>query len=445
MKIKVKNLGVLKQAEFSLGDITIICGENNTGKTYATYALFGFLSLWRETFVVNIPDQQIEQLLNRGVLQIDILDYFDKVPDILREGCEKYVKLLPTVFASSVDRFNQTEFIVDINIQDNKLDQGYKQSFRSFQHNQLFSINKNENSKKMTVTLFSEGEQSQIPPENIQKIISDALNVIIFYQFFPNAFIASSERTGGSIFRQELPLEQFFLGREMYDSYPLPIKNNVKFIKNLETIVNSKSFIAEEYPELLEYFADIIGGDYTFTENDQLYYMPKGKKFRLSMDESSSAVRALMIIGFYLKHVAQKGDLLIIDEPELNLHPENQRRVARLLARLVNIGIKIFITTHSDYLIKELNTLIMLNQDKPYLQRIAKQENYKNNELLIANQVKVYIAEEALVQLEGHKRRTRCQTLTSANVTQDLGIEISSFDTAIETMNRIQEAIIWGE
>ena len=44
MEIKIKNLGVLKQAEFTLGDLTIICGGNNTGKTYATYALFGFLS-----------------------------------------------------------------------------------------------------------------------------------------------------------------------------------------------------------------------------------------------------------------------------------------------------------------------------------------------------------------------------------------------------------------
>ena len=43
MKIEVNNLGLLKHAEFSLGDLTIICGGNNTGKTYATYALFGFL------------------------------------------------------------------------------------------------------------------------------------------------------------------------------------------------------------------------------------------------------------------------------------------------------------------------------------------------------------------------------------------------------------------
>ncbi|MEG4233972.1 hypothetical protein QUA40_17960 [Microcoleus sp. Pol11C3] len=38
MKVKVKNLGVLKQAELTLGDLTIICGGHTTGKTYATYS-----------------------------------------------------------------------------------------------------------------------------------------------------------------------------------------------------------------------------------------------------------------------------------------------------------------------------------------------------------------------------------------------------------------------
>ena len=34
MKIAIKNLGAIKQAEFTLGELTIICGGNNTGKTY---------------------------------------------------------------------------------------------------------------------------------------------------------------------------------------------------------------------------------------------------------------------------------------------------------------------------------------------------------------------------------------------------------------------------
>ncbi|MEA1895844.1 MAG: AAA family ATPase [Euryarchaeota archaeon] len=51
MELSIKNLGPLKQAEFELGELTIICGYNNTGKTYATYAVFGFLSKWRRFFI----------------------------------------------------------------------------------------------------------------------------------------------------------------------------------------------------------------------------------------------------------------------------------------------------------------------------------------------------------------------------------------------------------
>ena len=65
-------------------------------------------------------------------------------------------------------------------------------------------------------------------------------------------------------------------------------------------------------------------------------------------------------------------------------------------------------TTHSDYIVKELNTLIMLNHDKPHLKRVAEENGYQDSELIKADQVKVYIAEKALLPLEeGKKRRKR--------------------------------------
>ena len=38
---------MLDEAEFEVGDLTLICGENNTGKTYATYSLYGYLDFMR--------------------------------------------------------------------------------------------------------------------------------------------------------------------------------------------------------------------------------------------------------------------------------------------------------------------------------------------------------------------------------------------------------------
>ena len=56
---------------------------------------------------------------------------------------------------------------------------------------------------------------------------------------------------------------------------------------------------------------------------------------------------------FYLKHVAAPGQLIIIDEPELNLHPSRQIMMARLLTMLVKFGLRVMITTHSDYIVRK--------------------------------------------------------------------------------------------
>ena len=460
MLIKIKKLGALKQAEFSLGNLTIICGGNNTGKTYATYALFGFLSFWREAFSIPIEENAINQLLAEGTVHIDVQDYVEHAEQILSEGCKTYTKQLPMIFAAQADRFKETEFQVILDTKDIRPIGRFDRKMGAA-NAELFSITKSEGSTELVVTLLVEKEKVRIPKDVIMQIIGKALKDIIFGHLFPNPFIASDERTGAAIFRKELNFARNRLLEEMsqtdknvdpmdllfkvYQDYALPVKNNVDFTRQLETIAKRSSFVAEKYPDVLADFADIIGGEYTVTRNDELYYVPKGKRVKLSMDESSSAVRSLLDIGFYLRHVAQHGDLLMVDEPELNLHPENQRRVARLFARLVNLGIKIFITTHSDYIIKELNTLIMLNHDKPHLKRIAEKEGYRAEELLSPDKVKVYIAEEAPVLLDGNKNKSKCQTLTPADINQELGIEARSFDTTIETMNRIQEEIVWGE
>jgi energy-coupling factor transporter ATP-binding protein EcfA2 len=421
MKILVKNLGPLKQADFELGELTIICGHNNTGKTYATYALFGFLSEWKRLFSIDVPYRNIQQLLTEGVTELDIQTFLDD--------------------AQNISNFERTLGTME---------------------SQLFSISKMEGKSKIIISLLVDKEKVRVPASSIKRVIGDSLCHIIFNPIFPKPFIASAERTGAAIFRKELnfarnqllemmgraekAIDPFELLNNEYSDYALPVKRNVDFTRHLEDISKKVSFISEEYPTLLDDFSDIIGGKYIVKKNEELYYIPNSKKnIQLTMDESSSAVRSLLDIGFYLRHVAQKGDLLIIDEPELNLHPENQRRLARLFSRLINVGIKVFITTHSDYIIKELNTLIMLNQDKPYLKKICQDEKYQPEELISANKIRVYIAEKKLLMLEGKKKKSLCQTLTAANIDSNLGIEASSFDTTINEMNRIQDLIIWGD
>ncbi|WP_017304020.1 AAA family ATPase [Spirulina subsalsa] len=463
MRITLKKLGILKQAELEIGDLTIICGDNNTGKTYATYALFGFLYSWEKTRDLEIDSTIIDQVLNEGIAHINIIsDFWGNYQNILNTICLDYSKNLSSVFAASEDKFKNADFqiFLDISHQD-ILDIELTNEIGS-STTRFFSVIKEPGNSDVSITLLTKRENVKIPRDIIKKFISDSLKEILFKKYIPRPFIASAERTGTAIFRQELNfarnrlLEEVnqvereidriqLLLKQNYNDYALPIKENVDFTRNIERIAQKKSQIIKDSPHLLEEFSDIIGGQYTVTPNGELYFIPQNNnKLRLTMDGSSSAVRSLLDIGFYLKHIAQKGDMLMIDEPELNLHPENQRRIARLLAKLVNYGIKVYITTHSDYIIKELNTLIMLNSEKSHIKKIAEAEGYQRDELLNPERIRAYVAKIDKIKLDGNKTKTSCNTLVSAEIDPELGIDIKSFDTAIETMNRIQDAIIWG-
>lgn len=474
MRIRLKNLGILKHAEFSPGDLTIICGENNTGKTYMAYALYGFLRSWRELVDFSISEAQIQRLLTDGVLHIDLSQYVKTANQILAEACKKYRDKLDEVFAATEGQFRNSEFHIEVEIPD-ILNMKYEREMMSTHSDNWepdgewhFGCIKKKGTEEVIFTLLAKNKRlrREMLYHTANRFIHNRISDIIFcesppFPILPFSFITSAERTGVAIFRRDLNFARNRLLDEMaqadkvadsrdllskgYQNYPSPIEANVEFIGQLEYISKRKSFITKEHPEVLEEFADIVGGDYSITQNDQLYYIPRGTRVRLTMDQSSSAVRSLLDMGFYLRCIAHKGDLLMVDEPELNLHPANQRRIARLFARLVNLGIKVFITTHSDYIVKELNTLIMLNHDELHLKRIAKENGYRNDELIGSDQVKVYIAQEDLIPLEeGQKRRRRRHTLVPADIDPKFGIEAPSFDETIDEMNRILEDIVWG-
>lgn len=463
MKITFKKLGVIKQAELALGDLTIVCGRNNTGKTYVTYATYGFLDYWHNAVSVSLPENLVSEVMEKGSVSIPV-EYFAKDhKKILKSASEGYSKVIDRVFAGNSRLFEGCEINVEV-----RKDEGYRTNEVSVRAGSagrsLLEVKKAESDDTITISLLVNKDTDDLPPRSfIEDMISNAVREIIFKNTVPRPFIASAERTGSAIFQKELDFTRNrlvdllgekdlksssvrLLGRFSAD-YPVPVRKNIDFIRGLSNIVNRESIFSKQHPGVLTHFQKIIGGEYKVTKDGEVLYIPSNKKsIKLTMVESSSAVRSLLDIGFYLKHIAQTGDLLIVDEPELNLHPENQRLVARLFAMLVNHGIKVFITTHSDYIIKELNTLILLNkQGDERLSALAAREGYGHSELLSSDKLKVYIAKEDLIQLEGKSRRSNCQTLIQAKVDDVSGIVLESFDDTIEEMNRIQEEIVWGE
>lgn len=90
----------------------------------------------------------------------------------------------------------------------------------------------------------------------------------------------------------------------------------------------------------------------------EFLYHPKKTTEALRLSQSSSMVSELAPLVLFLRSIVNPGDLLIIEEPESHLHPGAQTAIARTLARLVRAGVRLVITTHSDWLLQQLGNLI---------------------------------------------------------------------------------------
>lgn len=466
MKITVEKLGVIRYAELETGDITIVCGQNNTGKTYITYAYYGFLDFIKDelpNYVDSImlpSDFPMSEFEENGMQKIDISKHVKNYQHILKKICDVYSSNIQNVFVSNKERFKDTKFSVSINEEDlGHLDETI------IKVEKLFQIHIDPKDNSLLIAKPAEGSDRVLPSFLIRKIVEHAVIQYIFQNIIPkNTFIASVERTGTSIFKKELYLNRNRLLEKLSDSthnkdvdirellsetyspYPLPVKHNVAFIQELEQGKDISEF-GKQHPEILEEFTAIVGGTYSQDKEGELFFTPnthKTKKVKLQFPESSSVVRALVHIDYYLRYYAKKGDLLIVDEPELNLHPENQRKLARIFARLVNSGVKVFITTHSDYITKELSLLLLLNKNTPQTNNVLKKyPEYKKEMALDLNKVRAYIAKNEKININGKTLKSSVPTLVPA-VVNESGIELPSFDETINSMNEIQDELLWG-
>ena len=91
----------------------------------------------------------------------------------------------------------------------------------------------------------------------------------------------------------------------------------------------------------------------------EFFYQPHGAKAEIRLNQTSSMVSELAPLVLFLRSLVHPGDTLIIEEPEAHLHPGAQADMAVILARLVRAGVRVIITTHSDWLLEEIGNLAL--------------------------------------------------------------------------------------
>lgn len=467
MKINFSKLGVLETGSLEFADLTIICGENNTGKTYITYLVYCLLKTWKQLINIDIK-MEIKELIEQGSINIDldkkIVKNWDKLST---KTVSKFHQNFPDMLAASGLLFEELKLKVDFTLDLSWQKREFKQEFRSGGGILLLSMQKDKNSSILQIASPEQENTKSVSLLTLDDFIEEELLKIVLGDTIPDVFIASTERTGATTFRKQLnlatsnlvdllsqvqkdgekSLTPHNLFKAVYGSkdYAQPVKDNVTFINQLPDNSFKLSSLLEQYPRLLESFESIVGGKYSTNKEGITLFQPKGTTLKLGLGEVSSSVRSLLIIWYWLRYYAKQGSMLIVDEPELNLHPSNQRRFARFLVELVNYGVKVFITTHSDYIIKEFNTLIMLNnlKDEQFDSFNKKYKEYHKENKLDITKIALYMTREELIKLPNFSSRVRRKILKRAEISSSFGIEAISFDETINEMNAIQDTIYY--
>ena len=132
----------------------------------------------------------------------------------------------------------------------------------------------------------------------------------------------------------------------------------------------TRAGVGRDYPVSGGSFAqtlenDILSGS-ILTEDSSMNYpvytfRPTGWKRTLPLMNASSMISELAPVVLFLRHAVQTGDTLIIEEPEAHLHPAMQREFTRQIAAMTRAGIRVIITTHSEWVLEELANLVYLS------------------------------------------------------------------------------------
>ena len=464
MKFRFRNIGPVKEADLQLGDLTIIAGRNNTGKTYLAYTLYGFLKLWdawgssrytrRSRHRATRDESQtltseIDSLVRRSLDDGRAAIPFDLTKiSLLRKRTMRDLsrdfssRTLAQVFSSSRSAFSKSSIAVEVA-------DTFPQSPDPLEwigdHGELLTLEYDGANVVLSLKL-TDGDFGQTSDRVQHQIITDSVLDVLHSRFlFPeltiDPFVLSAERFGISLFYRELDFTKnqlvdvlqrmgddrdrdrfspFFLIDKATSRYALPIKDNIDYTRSIPDLVKGRSAMYEE-----KYFDDIkhmMGGYYKISGSERMFISKArgAKRFEIPLHVSSSSARGLSDLYFFLRHRAKQNQILIIDEPESHLDTANQIELARLLARLVKAGIKILITTHSDYLVKEINNLIMLSSDFDDKEHVMNKLKYDPDHSISGHLVRAYVAEDG--------------DLRECHV-DEFGISMPVFDETINNIN----------
>lgn len=447
MKIVLKNVGPLKgEMKIEPARLTVFSGGNNTGKTYAMYVLWALFQR-RIQHVFSFAERLADQLKMQGSVLLPLDEFCTQNWSAIENGIASGLrKRLPELFSAPAQFFASAEVRVSLDLLEFRkfavAHPAFKRSIGVGASSTLdVRLTNDDGNLAIALTALDAGK---LPNSLLTELISSLFIDMVLGTQIDGAFLLPAERGGLNLFYPDLDAKNSALVRHlkrdesnpfelvkdlMIAQYAEPIDAYIKFLKRVPR--NQRSALGF-HDQALELQKKIVRVRYKVSKDGVVTAKPYRSDAELGIHLTSSTVKSFYGLWAWLELQAKPGDCLMIDEPELNLHPDNQRLIARLLARLVNLGIKVVISTHSDYIIRELNNMIMLSTDFPNRNALEKRFGYDDSgqERLQVTDIAAYHFQEPGVQ--------------PCEISPEFGIEVASMDAAINQLNEANSAIYFA-
>ena len=409
--IEVQNFGPIERAEIDLRPLTVFVGESNTGKTYLAaliYALYGSFAgfsrfPWSHHDVLDLrltmrelqtpKNAEITEALEK--LNANGLPFkFSDLPLDMRNGLQSNLKD-SEVFGKQLKRCFSLESVSELirftGVSCNEMNI----SLRVGEETQpLWSVDMQVSESGTTIDgsvnanmiIYSVDERIFPGPLGVRE-----LETLLRPDSRETAQVYYLPATRRSIMQNYAGVSKSFIKGTLSvaseSNVEIPSLSTMEkdFLKRISGYKEHKGSAEEVIRISKELEVEVLRGEIEVKRAEsgrtsEFLYRPQQEKQALSLSHSSSMVSELAPLVLFLRGIVQPGDLLIIEEPEAHLHPGAQTKIAHILARLIRVGVRVVITTHSEWLLQEIGNLIREGELKKLAKNRTESESWMAKE-----------------------------------------------------------------
>ena len=419
--LSVKNFGPINDAEINISPLTIFVGKNSSGKSFLSSLIHSLSNPFNHN-THRFPAHSLNYLIKNNPELLK--DFEDKFKD--------YLKLKPS-FTDEAFSYPLNDFIKLINegfgkcyikLIENELKNNWKTNINNLnrmkqypfelKYNEITFVNENG---KLIIPNFSNKIRKLFKSINFinpigVKISIDEKHIHINLDYSLWMKIYGDDETISLAQLIYVLVVNKLINKLQINSYYIPVDGrifkdfNSFMADNFNGAIDSSTIEKEFLTNLLKvneatpegYFYnlacelenEINKGEIQIKNGDlkdEIVFIDYKNNMEFDLNLVSSSVHELIPIIIYLKYYLNKGDILIIEEIENHLHPENQLILVKYLVKALNQGLNIILTTHSDYILEKFNNLIQLgNCNKEVFNHL----NYDESCILDYKNVSIY-------------------------------------------------------